>query len=147
MTGVQTCALPIYFNDSTLLNVANVIAKLAADLSDVLPGLAADSTRWELSKALRALRQPVLLLFDTYEKAAETKELREWIETQLLAGVEECDHLRIIIGGQKVPEAAKARWEDRAESVELGRILDQRIWKEWVHAINPNVDEIGRAHV
>jgi hypothetical protein len=83
----------------------------------------------------------VLLLFDTYEKAAETKELREWIETQLLAEVEECDHLRIIIGGQKVPEAAKARWEDRAESVELGRILDQRIWKEWVHAINPNVDE------
>jgi hypothetical protein len=129
------------FNDSTLLNVANVIAKLAADLSDVLPGLAADSTRWELSKALRALRQPVLLLFDTYEKAAETKELREWIETQLLAEAEECDQLRFIIGGQKVPEAAKARWEDRAESVELGRILDQRIWKEWVHAINPNVDE------
>src|ERR1035437_9310117 len=129
------------FNDSTLLNEANVIGKLAADLSDVLPGLAADSTRWELSKALRALRQPVLLLLDTYEKAAETKELREWIETQLLAEAEECDHLRFIIGGQKVPEAAKARWQDRAETVELDRILDQRAWKEWVHAINPNVDE------
>lgn len=129
------------FKDSALLNEANIISKLTADLRDVLPGLVAGSTRWELSKALRALRQPVLLLLDTYEKAAETKELREWIETQLLAEAEECDQLRFIIGGQKVPEAAKARWQDRAETVELDRILDQRAWKEWVHAINPNVDE------
>jgi hypothetical protein len=129
------------FKDSALLDEANVMGKLAADLSDVLPGFAAGSTRWELSKALRAIRQPLLLLLDTYEKAAETKELCEWIETQLLAEVEECDQLRFIIGGQKVPEAAKARWQDRAETVELDRILDQRAWKEWVHAINPNVDE------
>ena len=129
------------FKDSALLNETNVLGKLATDLRDVLPGLAAGATRWKLSEALGALRHPVLILLDSYEKAAGTKELREWIETQLLAEAEECDQLRFIIGGQTVPEAAEARWQDRAETVELERILDQRAWKEWVHAINPNVEE------
>jgi hypothetical protein len=129
------------FKDSALLNEANVLAKLAADLGHQLPGFAAVNTRFGLSRALRATRQPLLILLDTYERAAETKELREWIETQLLAEAEECEQLRFLVAGQKVPDASLARWQDCAETVELDRILDLRAWKDWVHAINPNVDE------
>jgi hypothetical protein len=77
----------------------------------------------------------------TYEQASETKELAEWIETQLLAEAEECERLRFIVGGQKVPDSARARWRDRAEVVELERIYDHHIWKVWVHDMNPQVDE------
>jgi hypothetical protein len=129
------------FNDSALLNEANVLAKLAADLGHQLPGFAAVNTRFGLSRALRAARQPLLILLDTYERAAETKELREWIETQLLAEAEECEQLRFLVAGQKVPDASQARWQGCAETIELDRILDLRAWKDWVHAINPNVDE------
>lgn len=127
------------FKDSALLTEANVLDKLAADLGHQLPGFGAMPNRWKLSQALRALRQPVLLLLDTYERVAETRELREWIETQLLAEAEECEQLRFLVAGQKVPETAQTRWQGCAETVELDRILDLRAWKEWVHAINPAV--------
>lgn len=129
------------FKDSALLTEANVLDKLAADLGHQLPGLVAVTHRWKLSQALRAARQPILILLDTYERAAETKELREWLETQLLAEAEECDQLRFLIAGQKVPDTSQARWQRGAETVELDRILDLHAWKDWVHAINPNVDE------
>ncbi len=129
------------FKDSALLTEANVLDKLAADLGHQLPGLAAVTNRWKLSQALRAARQPVLILLDTYERAAETRELREWLETQLLAEAEECPHLRFLVAGQKVPDASQTRWQARAETVALDRILDLRAWKDWVHAINPAVEE------
>jgi hypothetical protein len=87
------------------------------------------------------LKEPVLILLDTYEKVSETKELVEWIETRLLAEAEECEHLRFVIAGQKVPDSARARWGDCAETVKLERIYNQRIWQDWVREINPNVDE------
>ncbi len=129
------------FKDSALLTEANVLDKLAADLGHQIPGLAAATNRWKFSQALRAARQPVLILLDTYERAAETRELREWLETQLLAEAEECPHLRFLVAGQKVPDCSQARWKDGAETVELDRILDLRAWREWVHAINPHVEE------
>lgn len=129
------------FKDSALLTEANVLDKLAADLSHQLPGFAAVTNRWKLSQALRATRQPVLILLDTYERAAETRELREWLETQLLAEAEECEHLRFLVAGQKVPDSSQTRWQACAETVELDRILDLRAWKDWVHAINPAVEE------
>jgi hypothetical protein len=131
------------FKDSKLLNETNVLRELQLGLSRVLPGFAAqkDPDRWMLRQALRELPGAALVLLDSYEKVAETKELVEWIETQLLAETEGCERLRFIIGGQKVPDYTRARWLDLAEAVELDRIDDQRIWRDWVHEINPNVDE------
>jgi hypothetical protein len=131
------------FKDTKLLSEANVLRELQLGLGCVLPEFAAqkDPDRWTLRQALRTLREPALILLDTYEKASETKELVEWIETQLLAEVEECEQVRFIIGGQNVPDSARARWHDRAEAVELERIYDQHIWKAWVDEMNPNVDQ------
>ena len=131
------------FKDTTLLSEANVLRELKAGLGRVLPEFAAqkDPDRWSLRQALQALREPALILLDTYEQASETKELAEWIETQLLAEAEECERLRFIVGGQKVPDSARARWRDRAEVVELERIYDHHIWKVWVHDMKPQVDE------
>jgi hypothetical protein len=66
-----------------------------------------------------------------HRPCAETKELVEWVETQLLAEVEQRNQLRFLIGGQKVPERA-ACWRDLAEEMELDGIDDQQAWKDWI---------------
>jgi hypothetical protein len=131
------------FKDTALLSEANVLRQLKAGLGRLLPEFAAqkDPDRWTLHQALHALQEPALILLDTYEQASKTKELSEWIETQLLAEAEECERLRFIIGGQKVPDSDRARWCDRVEVVELEPIYDHHIWKVWVDEMNPEVDE------
>jgi TIR domain len=131
------------FNDTKLLNEVNALRELQSNLGRVLPRFAAvrDPDRWTLREALRAQKGAILILLDTYEKAAQIKELAEWIETYLLVEAEECENLRFIIGGQAIPAIGQTRWSDYADSVELERIRDQSIWKNWVHEINPNVKD------
>ncbi len=131
------------FKDTKLLTETNVLRELQLGLVDALPAFSQmkEPDRWSPRQALRALQGPALILLDTYENAKETKDLVEWIETQLLGAVEECEHLRFIIGGQKEPDTAGSRWRDYAELVELDRILDKHVWKDWVDKLNPNVDE------
>lgn len=131
------------FKDTLFLIEINVLRELQLGLGKALPAFAAqkEPTGWTFRQALRAFQEPVLIFLDTYEKAAETKELVGWIETQLLVEVEECEQLRFLIGGKKVPGTTQSRWRGCAEKVELDRIDDQRVWKEWVHELNPNVEE------
>lgn len=131
------------FKDTKLLNEANVLREIQSGLGLLLGGSMTqkDPDRWALRQALKASPAAALILFDTYEKAVGTKELIEWIETHLCPQVEECEHLRFVIGGQQVPDFSGTLWEDFAEEVELDRIHDQSIWKTWVHEINPNVDD------
>jgi hypothetical protein len=131
------------FKDTSLLSEANVCREIELGLNRLLPGFVArqgDPDPWMVRQALRSLQDPALILMDTYERAAETKDLADWIETELLAEVEECPTLRFVIGGQKVPNLAQARWADRAETVELDAIHDKQIWMDWVRAMNPEVD-------
>lgn len=130
------------FKDTQFRHQTNVLQRLRLDLSAVLPAFAAakEPDPWTLLQALRQLDSPALILLDTYEKITETKELVEWIETQLLTEVEQCPQLRFLIAGQKVPERA-ARWRDLAEEIELKKINDQQAWKEWAQQKNPHVDD------
>jgi hypothetical protein len=140
---LQVPTVYVDFKDTMLLSEANVLREIQTGLGRILPGFAAQANpdRWKLRQALRELQDPALIILDTYEKAADTKDVREWIESQLLAEVEECPPLRFIIGGQKVPDLDKARWGDRAIVVELAGIHDEQAWKEWTKAINPGVDD------
>jgi hypothetical protein len=131
------------FKDTKLLSEGNLVRELQLGLGRILPDLATrkDPDRWALRHAFQILKGAALVLLDGYEHAADTRELAQWVETQLLAEVEESEHLRFIIGGQKVPDVGSARWRDRAELVDLDGIHDKSIWKDWIHEINPNVDE------
>lgn len=131
------------FKVKGLLSENNMLRELQLGLASALPAFSAleEPDWWSLRRSLRALQGPVVIFLDTYENAAETKDLVERIETQLLGEVEECEHLRFIIGGQKVPDTARSRWLDHAELVELDRVLDKRVWKDWLDELNPNVDE------
>jgi hypothetical protein len=131
------------FKDTQFLHQTNILERLRLDLGAVLPAFAAaeEPKPWKLLGALRQLSSSALILLDTYEKITETKELIEWIETQLLAEVEQCKQLRFLIAGQKVPERANARWLDLAEEIELRKINNQQAWKEWIQQKNPHVDD------
>lgn len=130
------------FKDTTCLSQPNVLKRLRLELDAVLPAVTAakELDPFTLLGDLRKLTSPALILLDTYEKVTESKELADWIETQLLVEVEQCEHLRFLIGGQKVPERA-ARWSDLAEEIELKKINDQQVWKEWAQQKNQRVDE------
>lgn len=127
------------FKDTTFLNQNNVLKRLRLDLGAVLPTFT-EPDPWKLLEALRKLSSPILILLDTYERATESKELADWIETQLLAEVEQCTQLRFLIGGQKPPERA-ARWRDLADEIELKAIEDRHAWTEWVKRKNPRAED------
>jgi TIR domain len=128
------------FKDSQFLSQTNVLRRLRLDLGAVLPDFT-EPDPYKLLEALRTSASPVLILLDTYEKIKETKELVDWIETQLLAEVEECKQLRFLIGGQKVPDCSQSRWRELAEEIELDEIKDQQVWIEWGKQKNPRMDD------
>ena len=84
---------------------------------------------------------PALILLDTFEKVAETKDFVEWIENQLFAEIEQCSQIRFLIGGQKTPNITNARWQAFADKIEMDRINDKQIWKEWIQQQNPHVED------
>jgi hypothetical protein len=140
-TALQYATAYVDFRDTKLLTEVNVLLELKSRLGSILPEFEAQPDRWKLRAALSKLQRPVLILFDTYENVGETNELVGWLETQLLTEVKDCQPLRFMIAGQKVPASGNARWRKWADTIELERIYDKSIWKAWVRRINPNVDE------
>jgi hypothetical protein len=128
------------FKDSQLLSQINVLRRLRLDLGVVLPGFT-EPDPWKLLEALHKSASPTLILLDTFEKVTETKELVQWIETQVLAEVEHCQQLRFLIGGQKIPKSSQFRWHDLAEEIELNRIIDKQVWGDWIQQKNPDLHD------
>lgn len=130
------------FKDSQLLHQANLLRQLRLDLGQVLPGFATgEPDAWKLLESLRQLKAPVLLLLDTYEKAADSKDLAEWIENALLAEAARSPWLRCLIAGQKIPDSRAARWREQAAELALEPIDDQQAWKDWIRRKNPQVSD------
>jgi hypothetical protein len=84
------------------------------------------------------VREPVALLFDTYEQSNQT--VQSWIEAELLPKVRKNESLRIIVGGQKVPDHKQASLEGLVHRFELGRILEPSYWERWCAARSLHVD-------
>jgi hypothetical protein len=87
----------------------------------------ASARSYAVIQDLRQVGKPVLLMFDTYEKASD--DTRKWIENQLLprlpAGV------AVVIAGQAVPERAKQPWANLADHVQLQPIQKAADWLEY----------------
>ena len=77
---------------------------------------------------LRSLTRPMVLLFDTYEKASP--DARELVEGLLLGDLEKCPAVRIAIAGQTVPDHAKALWAKSVRHFALPPITDPQHWQQ-----------------
>ena len=92
-----------------------------------------------LRQELRALREPVLVILDTYEKVCDLAELSDWIEHQFLTEVPNCPALLVVIAGQKMPDLAKVAWRDHTQHFELGPIPERRHWEAWLQQHSPEL--------
>ena len=82
------------------LSLAEVLGQFDLDLSVHLPNFAREgaSKTHLLRKDLRALRQPVLIIFDSYEAAHDNKPVADWLSQQYPGGSRDrsrpCRHRR-----------------------------------------------------
>lgn len=118
-----------------VLGLPEVLGLFDLDLgSNYLPNFSREgaSKSHLLRKDLRALRQPVLIIFDHYEDAAGNKIVTEWLNQQLLMELETSFGLAVIVAGQTIPDFTVAGWCQLVQHVPLGPIDDPKDWEPWI---------------
>lgn len=127
------------------LELSSVIGQFDLDLGELLPNFSragGDKTHL-LRKDLRALRRPVLVIFDSYEDTIDNKAVTDWLNQQFLIEVETALGLAVIIAGQQVPEIIHAGWRDLARHLPLAPISDCKHWEQWVGRRFPTIHDLG----
>ena len=103
-------SVTIDFRDGTL-DIAGILGQFELDLGkQFLPNFCAQGADKVhlLRKDFRALREPILLIFDTYEAVADNPQTADWLSQQILNEVETSSALCILLAGQKIPPASHA---------------------------------------
>lgn len=130
-------------------DVAGVLGQFDLDLGGQLPNFsrAGAGKTHLLRKDLRALRQPVLLIFDSYDKhVLDNKPVADWLNQLLLAEVETALGLAVIVAGQERPNLPGAGWNDLARHVPLDPITNPEAWEGWIDRRYPTFRTKG-AHL
>jgi hypothetical protein len=128
-----------------VLDVAGILGQFDLDLGAQLPTFSrggADKVHL-LRKDLRTLREPVLVVFDTYEHIATNKTVADWLNQQFLVEVETAPGLAVIIAGQEVPQYRSAGWRDLALHLPLSPITEIEHWTPWVEQHYPEFRNKG----
>jgi SEFIR domain len=131
------------------LDVSGILGQFDLDLSMHLPNFTREGANKAhlLRKDLRALRQPVLLIFDSYDKhVSENRLVADWLSQQLLVEVETALALGVVVAGQEAPDFERAVWRDLARHLPLSPITDPEHWEPWVARHYPDLQRKG-AHL
>jgi SEFIR domain-containing protein len=125
------------------LDVEAVLGQFYLDLGQILPDFSREggSKTILLRKDLRGLRQPVLVIFDTYEGCVGNQTVVDWINQQFLIDVETALGLTVIVAGQRVPDYNGARWQDQARHFALKPITEIEHWEPWVKQHHPDFQD------
>jgi hypothetical protein len=84
---------------------------------------------------LDRLDRPLLLAFDTYEKAGA--DLKSWLHSVLVRLPRACSRLRIVLAGQEVPSTSTSEeWADCCCEYELKGVPEPEHWL-------PVIEELG----
>lgn len=93
---------------------------------------------------LRANKQLILMLFDTYEKG--NTEMQEWISGPLLSRVVHAENVRVVVAGQKVPDINNIEWKSCCCAHDLYGVKEAKHWMPVVKAMNRKIGkEVGDA--
>ena len=125
-------------------NVQALLGQLDLDLGMHLPIFSqqgADKMHL-LCKDLRSLRQPILIILDTYENAARVQALADWVCYQLLSEVERSLALAVIVAGQLCPDPSSAPWRGFARCLSLGPIKEAANWVPWIDRQYPDFQSL-----
>jgi hypothetical protein len=124
-------------------DIEAVLGQFDLDLgAEHLPAFSrAGGTRTHLlRKDLRALRRPVLVMLDSYERAADNGPVADWVSRQLLPEVETALSLAVVVAGQQVPRTSGTTWRDLARQITLEPITDIAHWEPWLRRRYPGFD-------
>ncbi len=77
---------------------------------------------------VRQFETPFLLAIDTYEKSSSLFD--RWFSEEFLYGVANSGHMRVLVGGQRVP-TIQATWEFSASLQDLKGVHDVEEWLVW----------------
>jgi hypothetical protein len=127
------------------VTVDDILGQFDLDLNRHLPNFVREgsSKTHLLRKDLRNLRQPVLVVFDTYEGAAANQSVVDWLSQRLFAEVETALSLAVIVAGQQVPNYRTAGWRDLVHHLPLSPIMEIEHWKPWVEQRFPDFQKKG----
>jgi len=115
----------------------DAVDTLRLDLAGLLPTFCrSNGTIGDLRQDLRSLASPILFFFDTYEKSSS--EARELVNI-LLADLEKCPALRIVIAGQNVPDHSKTLWSSNVRYFALGPIKNTKYWSSYASRHYPKL--------
>ena len=126
-----------------------ILGQLDLDLSALLPNFSREGSNKThlLRKDLRALRQPVLLIFDSYDQdVVDNPIVADWLSQQILSEVETALAVAVIVSGQRTPDYANAAWRDLARHLVLAPITDAALWEPWIERRYPGFRAKG-AHL
>jgi hypothetical protein len=104
---------------------------------ELLPDTAAATAKTPFAAFLQDLQQlstPVLLVFDTFEKASEQG--KEWLEVKLLPRVRLLPAVIVVVGGRVVPDRKQFVWRALADSRVLEPIRNPEDWKEYLERVH-----------
>jgi hypothetical protein len=115
-----------------------VLDTLRLELGNHLPTFRQPQSKvYDLRLDLRNLASPILLAFDTYERA--NSEARELVEGLLLADIDRLGGVRIIIAGQDVPDHEHALWSASVRHFNLEPITETKCWQDYAERHHMNV--------
>ena len=118
-------------------NETGLLGQIDLELGEHLPNFTREGgiKNHLLLKDLRALRRPVLVIVDSYEKAGA---LVDWVCSHLLPEVEKSLGLAVLVAGTRCPDADDIRWRNVARHLPLGPISDAAHWEPWLERRYPN---------
>jgi hypothetical protein len=86
---------------------------------------------------VKTFTDPLLMAFDTYEQA--TDEVALWIDGPFLARVAQAAPLRILLAGQKVPDAHNIEWGHCCAAHQLYGVPEAKYWLPVVEAMQRHI--------
>jgi hypothetical protein len=125
------------------LKLDDILGQFQLELNEHLPNFCREgaSKTHLLRMDLRALRKPVLVIFDGYEDVAENKVVSDWMNQLFLPEVETALGLAVIVAGQRVPDHSRFGWRDLALHIRLDPILEIEHWRPWIERHYPKFQE------
>jgi hypothetical protein len=122
-------------------DIPAILGQLDVDLSKLLPNFTSEggSKTHLLRKDLRALRQPALLIFDSYDQdVVDNPPVADWLSQQVLNEVETALGVAVIVAGQRSPDFRNAGWRNLARHLPLAPITEAAHWEPWIERRYPS---------
>jgi hypothetical protein len=126
------------------LDANDILGQFGLDVGQYLPTFTREgaSDVYSLRADLRALRQPILAIFDAYEDCADN--VADWLSQQVFVEVELSLGLGVIVAGKTVPDCSNVGWRDLVSHLRLRPITEIKYWRPWVEMHYPDLEK--RAH-